>query len=79
MFPTLEANVAFTKLAFAISGTRWLDYFSTFGHLHQQKFAKVGQKFCQIVNKPSKNCPRLGGFCQSDEISTKMVTVFAIW
>ena len=43
------------------SVTRWLDYFSTFGHLHQwklaqwlTKMAKVGPKFYQIVNKPTK-------------------------
>ena len=53
------------------SVTWMLDYFSTFGHLHQWKFAqkctksaKVGSQFCQIVNKPSKNCPRLWRFCQ---------------
>ena len=41
--------------------TRWLDYISTFGHLHQRKFAqwhtklaKEGLKFCQILNEPSK-------------------------
>ena len=47
----------------ALSGgplvTRWLAYFSTFGHLHQwkfpqwhTKFAKVSPRFPQIVNKP---------------------------
>ena len=53
------------------SVTWMLDYFSPFGHLHQWKFAqkckksaKVGSQFCQIVNKPSKNCPRLWRFCQ---------------
>ena len=37
--------------------TRWLDYFSTFGNLHEHKYAqchaklaKVVPKFCQIVN-----------------------------
>ena len=40
------------------SVTRWLRYFSTFGHLHERKFAqwhtklaKVVPKFCQVVNK----------------------------
>ena len=44
------------------SVTRWLNDFSTFGHLHQRKcaqwhtkFATVGPKFCHIVNKLSKN------------------------
>ena len=48
------------------SVTRLLDHVSTFGHLHQWKFAQkyakfaiVGSKFCQIVNKPSKKCPNL--------------------
>ena len=31
------------------------------------KFAKVNSKFCQLVNKPTKNCPWLWGFCQSGE------------
>ena len=42
-------------------GTKWLAYFSTFGHLHQWKlaqwnikFAKIGPRFSQVVNKPSK-------------------------
>ena len=46
--------------------TRWIDNFSTFGHLHQgtfsqphTKFAKLCPKFPQILNIPSKNCPRL--------------------
>ena len=62
--------------------TRWLDYISTFGHLHQRKFAqwhtklaKVGLKFCQILNEPSKNCPRLWRYCQSGEISPNLVTL----
>ena len=52
------------------SVTRWLDYYSIFGHLHRWKFAqrhtifaKVGSKCCQIV-KNHKTCPRLWGFCQ---------------
>ena len=57
------------------SVTRWLDYYSIFGHLHRWKFAqrhtifaKVGSKCCQIV-KNHKTCPRLWGFCQIGEIS----------
>ena len=64
------------------SVTRWLDYSSTFGHLYQwklaqwhTKFAKVGPRFSQIVNKPSKNCPRLWRFCQNGEISPNLVTL----
>ena len=33
-----------------------MDYVPTIGHLHRSKFAKVGQKCCQIKRK---NCPRL--------------------
>ena len=43
------------------SVTRWLDYFSTFGHLHERKIAqwltklaKVFPKFCQISPPPPK-------------------------
>ena len=50
-----------------------------FGHLQQWKiaqwhktFAKVGSKFCQILNKPSK-------FCQSGEISPNLVTLFSTY
>ena len=64
------------------SVTRWLDYSSTFGHLYQwklaqwhTKFAKVGPRFSQIVNKPSKNCPRLWRFCQNGEILPNLVTL----
>ena len=42
------------------SVTRWLDYFSIFGHLHQEKVAqkqnnsaKVGSKLGRILNKHS--------------------------
>ena len=51
--------------------------FCTFVHLHQRKFAqwrsifaKVGPKYCQIVNKPSKILPKtlqiwpVSKFCQ---------------
>ena len=57
-FPLYSTSVLPSPL---ISVTRLLDYFSTFGCLHQlkfaqkyTKFAKVGSKFCQIVNKPLK-------------------------
>ena len=46
------------------SVTRWLNYVKVFGHLQQWKLAQrknifpvVGSKFCQVLNKPSKNCP----------------------
>ena len=64
------------------SVTRWLAYYSKFGHLHQwklaqwhTKFAKVGPRFFQIVNKPSKNCPRLWRFWQNGKISPNLVTL----
>ena len=57
--------------------TRWLDYISTFGHLHQRKFsiwhtkfAKIVPKFCQIINKASKiaqdfeDIAKVAKFCQ---------------
>ena len=67
----------------ASSGTRRLDYFSTFGHLHwrwkiaqrHSIFAKVGSKFWQIINKPSKIYPWLCGFCQRVEILPNLVTL----
>ena len=40
-------------------------------------FSTVGTKFCQILNKPSKICPRLLKLCQSVEISPNLVTLFA--
>ena len=54
--------VPISLLSVVRSVTRWVDNFPTFGHLHPRilppewhtKFAKVGQKFCPIVNKPSK-------------------------
>ena len=65
-----------------LSVTRLLDYFSIFGHLHQwkfaqkyRKFADVGLKFCQILNKRIKNCRRLWIFCQSGQISSILVTL----
>ena len=40
------------------------------------KIAKVGSKFCQILNIPSKDCQRLIRFCQCGEISLNLVTLF---
>ena len=64
------------------SVTRWLDYFSIFGHLHQRKlpqnchkYAKVGSAFCQIRNKLPKICQRLFNFCQKVETSPNLVTL----
>ena len=60
----------------------WLDYLSTFGHLHERKLAqlhtklaKLLPKICQIEIKSPHNCPRLLRFCQSDEISSNLVTL----
>ena len=72
----------FAKVAkFRQIWSHWLANFSTFGHLHQRKlaqghtkFAKVGPRFSQIVNKPSKNHPRLLIFSRSGEISPNLVT-----
>ena len=57
------------------SATRWLNYFSIFGHLLQPKFAApsikhVGSNFCQILlgKLTLKNCQRLWNFRLSDEI-----------
>ena len=48
-------------------------FFSFFGRLQQWKFAtlremfaKVGLKFCKILNKPSKDCQRVLKFSQCD-------------
>ena len=50
---TLLEGKAPKYLFIGTSVTRWPDYFSTFSHLHQRKFAqwhtnlvKVGPKFC---------------------------------
>ena len=68
------------KLVDSVTG--WLAYFSTFVHLHQwklaqrhRKFAKVGPRFSQTINKPSKNCPRLWRLYQNGEISPNLVTL----
>jgi len=62
-----------------VSVTRLPDYFSTFGHLQQwkfaqkyTKFAKVDSNFFQIVNKPSKNW-------QSGKIWPNRVTLPLFW
>ena len=53
------------------SVTRWLDYFSIFGHLQKwklaqlcHKFAKVGSAFYQMGNEQSKILPDLKSFAQ---------------
>ena len=68
----------------ANSVTRWLDYFSIFGHWQRwklpqecHKFAKVGAAFYQIRNKPSKFCQRFLYFCQSGKISPNLITLLA--
>ena len=38
-------------------------------------FAKVGFKFCQILNKSLKDCQRVLKFCQCCEISPILVTL----
>ena len=65
-----------------VSVTRWLLQFSLFVHLQPwkiaqlyKKIAKVGNNFCQILNKLSLNCLRPFSFCQSGEISPKLVTL----
>ena len=70
------------SLSVSNSVTRWLNYFPTFCHLHQRKFAqwrtkyaKGGPTFCQLVNKPSINFPRLWGVCQSVETLPNLVTL----
>ena len=64
--------------------TRCLNYFKVCGHVQQWKFAqlhnilpKVRLKFYQILNKPSKICPRLLKLCQSAEIFPNLVTLAA--
>ena len=68
---------------FVASVTRWLNYFKVCGNIQQRKlaqqhdiFAKVRLTFSQILNKPSKICPRLLKLCQSGEISPNLVTLF---
>ena len=54
------------------SVTRWLDYFSIFGHLSEQtfvqchkKFTKVVQIFHQLINKTPKFAQDLKDFAKS--------------
>ena len=42
------------------------------------KIAKVGSKFCQMLNKPKKNCQTLLNFCKSDKISHNLVTLHSL-
>ena len=64
------------------SVTRWLDYFFNFWPFTTMKvchfdemFVEVGRlQFCQILNKPSKDCQKVLKFCQSGEISPNLVT-----
>ena len=58
---------------------------SIFGCLQQWKmsqehkgFAIVGLKFCQTLNKPLQNWPRLLKYYQSGEISPNLVTLHGI-
>ena len=67
------------------SETRWLDYFSIFGHLQQlklaqwfYKFSKVCSAFRQIRNRLSKICQIFVLFCQSGKISQNLVTLLAM-
>ena len=68
------------------SVTRWLDYFFNFWPFTTMKvchfdemFVEVGRlQFCQILNKPSKDCQKVLKFCQSGEISPNLVTVVAL-
>ena len=68
-----KTNKKYHLLLDCSSVTRWLDYFSIFGHFQQwklaqncHKFAKVGSAFCQIRNELSK-------ICQSGEILPNLV------
>ena len=65
------------------SVTKCLEYFSLFGYLQRLEFAqnslkiaKVGSKFCQTLNIPSKVCQRFLKLCPSGEISPNLVTLF---
>ena len=55
------------------SVTRWLDYFSIFGHF-QHQIDKIGKfKFRQTLKKPSEKCPK------DFEILPKMAKFRQIW
>ena len=75
--PTVSLDPSLFSHSLTCSVTRWLDYFSAFGHLYEQtfaqwhrKFAKVAPKFCQVVNKPLKICPS-----QTVEIFPNLITL----
>ena len=64
------------------SVTRWLDYFSTFSHLHQRKpaqwhtkFDKEDPIFFQIVKNPTNCLAQEKIFFQSDKILPNVVTL----
>ena len=64
------------------SVTRWVDYFSIFGHLQKwqfgkwhTKFFKVGSKVCQMLNYLLNNCQKLLRFSRSGETSPNLVTL----
>ena len=65
------------------SVTRWLDCFSLYGYSQQLKFAqnlknaKVGLRFYQTQNKPSKVSLRFFKVCPSGKISPNLVTLNA--
>ena len=59
--------------------------FSKFGHLQQsklaqlqQKFAKLGAKFCQKLNRPFKIAQVFSKFCQSGKTSPNLVTLLLL-
>ena len=71
LFPPFKLGIFARPWTVRISVTRWLDYFSIFGHLQNwklaqkcHKFPKVGSTFYQIRNKPSKICQKLIKICQ---------------
>ena len=65
-----------------VSVTRLLNYFKNIWPSTTMKtcpivydiFTTQGSIFCQILNKPSKICPRLLRLCQNGEISPNLVT-----
>ena len=78
--------LVFLSVRVTISVTRWLDYFSIFGHLTRLKscpklknYAKVSSKFCQTLKKPFNICQRFIKFCQSSKISQNLVTLVTIF
>ena len=69
----------------AVSVTRWLDYFSIFGHLQQWKFAlkhqifaKADSKFCQTLNNAFKIFIIINIFCVSGAILPNLVTLIVV-